>query len=69
MTDGLNTDRDGEKHKYDSIILTATWLTPQYAKQVVSKFRLRTYVKSLRGHRYWYILLFFITNKLYVCSC
>ena len=48
---GQNCDSnsDRENCKYNSKILTATWLPPQYEKQQVLKFRLGTYVIPLRG--------------------
>lgn len=37
---GSNCESDGENRKYNSKISTVTWLSPQYAKRQVSKFRL-----------------------------
>ena len=46
---GWNCDSDKRKHKYNSKILTATWLPPQRAERQVLKIRPRTYVTLLRG--------------------
>ena len=37
------------ERKYNSKILTATWLAPQHVERQVAKFRQETYVTPLRG--------------------
>ena len=49
---GWNCDNNRQKHKYNGKMQTVTWLSPQFAKRQVLKFRLGTYITPLRGPRY-----------------
>ena len=45
---GSNCESDRDNRKCNSKILTATWLSPQYAKRQVSKLRLLSWEHALK---------------------
>ena len=57
-----NCNSNEENHKYNSKILTVTWPSLQYAKWLLLKFRLGTYILPLIGPQRMVLLSFFGTE-------